>query len=257
MELKVIQINIWKGAFLDALLDFFRHQDPDIITLQEVTGGTENRHGDRQLDLFTHLQRRLGLSGALAVEWRVAQAPGSYSGKAILTKGEIVRHQTIWLHPYRVMSPREDRRDYPSCPRNVLDCTVRLGGTTFHVLSAHGAWTKAPVDTPHKLRQAHRLARHLSGLQPEPFILGGDLNLPPQARVIKILETVATNATTLPIACISRTTHPTIHATAASKPAGLLVDYIFVSPHFTVTSIDAPVVTVSDHLPVVATLELR
>jgi endonuclease/exonuclease/phosphatase family metal-dependent hydrolase len=71
-----------------------------------------------------------------------------------------------------------------------------------------------------------------------------------------MIEAVARNLSAEPPSRITRSLHPTIHKTAREKPEGLFVDFIFGSKHFTVKSIDAPVVEVSDHLPIRAILEI-
>jgi len=53
---------------------------------------------------------------------------------------------------------------------------------------------------------------------------------------------------------VPMTTHPKIHKIA---PRGFLVDYIFASKHFKLQSLKVPQVLVSDHLPVVAELEIE
>ncbi len=257
MRLKLVQINIWKGALWDGLIGFLRRENPGIITMQEVTGGTENRHPERRLDLFHALRRRLNLQGALTVDWRIARRPRSYFGKAIFVRGDILRQRTVWLTPYRTMPRDEVNRDHVHAPRSVFDCLVKISGVTFHVVTVHAAWSLSPTDTPLKLRHARGVADYLDRLRPEPFVLAGDLNLPPGTRSIKLLDTVVKNAMMLPISRVTRTTHPAIHKTVERLPDGLLIDYVFHSPHFTVSKIAAPAVTVSDHLPVCATLEFR
>ena len=159
--------------------------------------------------------------------------------------------------PYQDMSPEEWRRDYIYGPNNAIDCFVNAGGVQLRVISVHGAWTKNPVDTPEKVRQAVILKGHIQKLGGTPFLIGGDMNEPPSSQVIRSIEEVARNATTTLKSSVTRSTHPKIHKTVSFRPEGLLVDYIFTSKHFDVLSVDAPEVTVSDHLPIRAVLEYR
>lgn len=253
MRIKIIQINIWKGNFLDALVAFLREEHPDVITMQEVTSGRENLHADKTLDLFLYLKHALGMQGTLAPKF--FSDPQSYLGNAVLTTYPIISQNVFWLKQYQGFLPSEEgfQKRVESC--NVLDVIVKADSSMpFHILSTHGAWTREPVDTPEKVRQARALADYLKGLGGAPFLLGGDFNMPPGTKVISLLDEVAQN--TLYDSKITRTTHPGIHKTAAFKPEGLLIDFIFTSPHFRVARIDAPAVTVSDHLPVRAELLL-
>ncbi len=254
VTLKMIQVNIWKGRFLDALVAFLKKENPDIITLQEVTAGKDNFYSDKRLDIFLYLQKILGMRGAVAPEFRFIGDTFSYQGNALLVKGNVATSTTVWLYPYAEL-PDDYENDEPllrHLPRNILDATVHVGGKKLHVLSVHGAWNRDPIDTPENLRQAKLIVGHIKTLHGEPFLLGGDLNMPPGSRVIKMIDTVARNI--LEGSGVASTLHPTIHKTAKEKPKGLLVDYIYTSSHFTVKKIDVPVVAVSDHLPVRATL---
>lgn len=258
LKLKMIQVNIWKGQFLDALVAFLQKENPDIITVQEVTAGEENSCPDKTIDLFTYLRDALSMSGAVNRTFGFHGDAYAYHGIAVLVRGDVLSQKEAWLRPYAEFPKTyeevgEDAGLFPLLPRAVLDATVRIRGATFHVLSVHGAWNKDPIDTPEKLRQAKLIAEYIVTLGNESFLLGGDLNMTPGSQVIQMIDAVARNA--MKDSGVITTLHPTIHKTAKEKPQGLLVDYIYTSPHFTVKKIDVPVVAVSDHLPVVGILE--
>lgn len=257
MTFKVIQINVWKGTLLPALVPWLIAEAPDIITAQELSSGNENGCPDKTLDLYSHLRAQLRMNGAMAKDWSILGHPNDYFAKGVYAKGEIVKQEVIPLKIGDTISPEVRRRSYPSAPRSLLDCTVMFQGRLLHVLSVHGAWTESPVDTPEKIRQANIMVDHIRRLGDAPFIYGGDFNMTPETRTIQMLAAVAHNIVTAPPSTITRTTHPTIHKTASFKPQGVLCDHIFVSPHFTAIAVDAPVVPVSDHLPVRATLEWK
>lgn len=254
MRVKVIQVNIWHGRLLDALLDFLREEEPDIVTMQEVTGGTENEGLDPSVDTFSYLRDRLGYQGALGIAHESNdRGVRTYCGNAVLVKGDVRSHRTIWLRASSSGAQWQPPHAEPNFPRFAIEADVVVGGQPLRVLSVHGAWTREPLETPEKLRQARRLATHLRSLGATSFILGIDANMLPSSEVVRTLDSVALNA--VRGSAITRTTHPTIHTTAKTKPAGLLVDYIYTSPHFRVVQIDAPEVAVTDHLPVRAVLE--
>lgn len=253
MRLKVIQVNIWHGRFLPVLLDFLRAEAPDIITMQEVAGGAEYDGPGEPVDTYTFLHDGLGYEGALGVTHEsVERGVRTYCGNAVFVKGTVRTQQTIWLREPRSEMGWQRPHVQPDFPRFAVEAEAEIGGRLLRVLSIHGAWTREPVDTPEKLNQAHRLAEHLRSLD-VPFILGIDANMPPSSAVVQTLDAAARNV--VRGSAITRTTHPTIHTIAKTKPAGLLVDYIYTSPHFRVLSIDAPEVAVTDHLPVRTVLE--
>lgn len=254
MLLKAIQVNIWHGRFLTALLDFLRVEAPDIVTMQEVAGGAEYDGPDGPIDAYTFLRDGLGYEGSLCVTHEsVEKGVQTYCGNAVLVRGAMRFQRAVWLREPRPGIGWQRPHTQPDFPRSVMETEAEIDGRLLRVLSVHGAWTREPVDTPEKLSQAHRLAEHLRSLGDVPFILGIDANMPPSSEVVRTLDAAAHNA--VRGSTITRTTHPTIHTIAKMKPAGLLVDFIYTSSHFRVTEINAPEVAVTDHLPVRAILE--
>ena len=255
-RIKVIQINIYKGKYLSKLIDFLKKEDADIITMQEVTAGGFNLAGDKSANLFEILQEKLNLNGVYHGDLKLTGSSDSSFGNAVLTKFEIKKSRFITLKKFRPVTLEElDGASAfeirPKIPRHMLDVLVDLSIGKLHTISVHGAWTAPPSDTPQTLRQAKIIVKILKSLGKEPFIMGGDLNATPQSEVIKMIGGVANNL--MDGISVKQTTHPKIHKIV---PRGFLVDYIFTSKHFKVLSLNVPEVTVSDHLPVVAELEL-
>ncbi len=250
MELKVIQVNIYKGKYLDSLVNFLKGQDADFVTMQEVTCGVVSNHKDRSENLFEYLKRALGLNGVFHNDVRIAGHPDALHGNAVFSKYNILESDQIVLKDSRPLTVAEfnDPEFFPVFPRSIVDASVDLAGRLIHVMSLHGAWTAPPTDTPEALRQAEKIKEYLKGLD-APFIMGADMNTTPDMQVIKTVEEAASNF--VANSGIERTTHPIVHKVAKKK---LVVDYIFVSG-VKLISIKAPVVLVSDHLPVVAELE--
>ena len=254
--MEVIQINIYHGKFLDKLIAFLRMEKPDIITMQEVSAGRVNFWTDQTIEIFKYMRDALGLEGIAAPIYRLIGDSSSYESNAVLTRGKILTSSTVQLKEYREYTEVPWEKEGPEIPRNVLDLEVEISSIKFHILCTHSAWTKEPVDTPEKIRQARLLADHLRSLGDTPFILGGDFNMEPGSEVINIIDEVARN--TVYGSVIKNTLNLRTHRAAATiGPGGRLVDFIYTSPHFRVASIDAPEVDVSDHLPVRAVLSLE
>ena len=252
MVLKLVQVNIFAGKYWDALISFLKAQNADFITAQEVTGGKENRTDDKTANLFELLKSQLRLHGVYHKDFDVSD-DGGYMGNAVFTKHEIVSSKPVILKPFREIRHEEftSHEFFPSFPRHVLDATVRVNGTTMHIMSTHGAWTAPPQDTDETQRQARLVANYLKLLD-KPFLLAGDFNNVPESKTIGIINEVANNLMIGSDA--EQTTHPKVHKIV---PRGYLVDYVFSSKEFRLKSIEAPVVTVSDHLPVIVEVELK
>lgn len=248
-----MQINIYKGKYLDALVDFLRQEKPDFISMQEVATGKLNYTDDKTISLFEELKSQLGLDGVYNVDVKLEGDKKSTFGNAVLSKFPISSSKIVNLHSFRPLTMLEiesDQRIWAQVPRHVLDQVVDIGGEKVHAMSWHGAWTAPPTDTPETLRQAKIVADYLKSLA-GPFILGVDINNIPQSKTVQIIDEVAVNHMTG--SGVLQTTHPKIHKIV---PRGFLIDYIFTSPDFKLKSLKVPEVTVSDHLPVVAQLEL-
>lgn len=249
---KFIQVNIYKGKYLDALLEFLKSESPDFISMQEVTTGKLNSTEDER-NLFEVIKNELGYSGAYNEDSKLKGFPDSMFGNAVLSRFPVVDTKVLVLRKFRPMTKEEiesDERIWGIIARHVLDLIVNVNGQKIHAMSWHGAWTAPPADTPETLRQAKMVARYLKSLS-EPFILGVDMNNTAQSKTAQIIDEVAVNH--MKGSGVLQTTHPKIHKIA---PRGYLIDYIYSSEHFNLKSLRVPQVTVSDHLPVVAQLEI-
>lgn len=251
MQIKVIQVNIYKGRYQEMLVEFLKIQNPDIIFMQEVTCGFINLNGDDS-NIFESLKRNLGYEGVFFTSAVILDRPNSFQGNAVLTRHKIKSSKFTPLNRHAGMnlSTFNDSDFFPHFPRSIVEARIEFNNRELIALSCHGAWTAPPTDNAENYRQAKLIAKHLKALD-LPYIMGADMNMPPETRVIKTIENCANNL--IRGSGIAQTTHPTVHKIA---PRGYLVDYIFTSEDFERVSIEAPNVLVSDHLPLVATLEL-
>lgn len=253
--LKFIQVNIYKGKYLDELLEFLKREDADIIAMQEVTIGGFNFYKDKNANLFEILKKEIGVHAIYHGDLKLRGHPGSFLGNAVFSKFKIVDHQVVVLKKFKPVTLDEldgkganiIRRQID---RHLLDATLDVDGRTIHAISVHGAWTAPPIDTEENLRQARLIVNHLNSLGNRPFIIGGDLNMPPNTHVIEMISKVARNL--MLDSGVVGTLNPRVHEIA---PRNFMVDYIFVSNHFKVKFLKVPEVDVSDHLPVVAQLK--
>lgn len=252
--LKFIQINIYKGKYLEALVDFLKREDPDIITMEEVSAGAVNLYADKSANLFEILKEKLGYRGVFHSDVEISDNPGASFGNAVFSRWPILDSKIVVLNTFRPMTLVEFSSDpaiWASIARHMLDVVCQVGGVKIHVISGHGRRIAPPVDNPESTRQANLMADHLRSLGNEPFILGGDFNMPPETSAITIVSKAANNL--MQDLRIKQTLNPAVHELGDK---GYLVDYIFTSKHFKLESLAVPQVTVSDHLPLIAQLEL-
>lgn len=251
-QIKFIQVNIYKGKYLDALIKFLNEQKPDFVSMQEVASGDIGYFGDKNTNIYEILQRSTGYFGYFESDQKFSDSPNSVTGNAVLSRYPIESTNYLEVSKFRPMTVAEfsDPVFFSRDSHTLVDATVNFEGTKIHILSSHGAWTAPPTDTEETIGGATKMANYLKSLN-EPFIFGIDFNAVIQSKTVGIVNRVAKNL--LLESGILQTTHPKIHKIA---PRGFLIDFIFTSSEFKLLNIEAPEIIVSDHLPVVAILEL-
>lgn len=255
MIVKFIQINIYKGKYLDSLIEFLKKENADFVAMQEVTTNGFNLFRDKTVSLFEVLKNRLGMDGVFNGDLRLkGDEQNSTFGNAVFTKYKILDSQVITLKSFRAVTVAEldgeSGEIREQIPRHLLDCEVEYMGDRIHILCWHGAWTAPPKDTEETLRQAKIVARHLEGIV-APFIMGCDANNVIGGKTIELVNNASKNL--MIDSGVVQTTHPKIHKIV---PRGYLIDYVFVSRDIKLKSLRVPEVLVSDHLPIVVELEL-
>ena len=254
-ELKIIQVNIFKGKYLDNLVKFIKEEDPDLITMQEVTAGNFNLYEEKSANVFNILKEKLGYFGVFNGDLKIKNDSKSEFGNAVFSKYEIISKAVIVLKPFREITMEEldgngeDIREL--IPRHLLDAVIKVEGNKIHVISWHGAWTAPPTDTNETLKQADKVAAYLDSLD-DAFLLGGDLNNIVTNKTVGTINKVANNL--MINSGVVQTTHPTIHKIA---PKGFMIDYIFTSSHFKLKNLYVPQIIVSDHLPVIVEVKFN
>lgn len=251
MKLKFIQINIYHGKYLADLVKFIKAEQPDFVSMQEVTGGKLNlvyKTGN----LVEILKKELSMEAIFNPDIVLSDDPSSFWGNAVFSRHEIAEKKVKILKAFETIREPEIRDEnlFDKRPRHILDGRVKIGDFYMHILSWHGAWNAPPHDTEETLRQATLACEYIKSLD-EPFILGCDLNATAEQETVKMVGEVAKNW--IIGQNVVQTTHPTVHKIA---PRGYLVDYIFTSFDFKLVSFGVPQILVSDHLPVVAEFEI-
>lgn len=250
---KLIQINIFKGKYLDALVEFLKREKPDIVTMQEVSAMEANYFENKSLDIFEYVKNALDMYGSFCNITEFIGFPKAAVGNAVLCKFSIIKTEYKFMKKYKpiTLEMYEQQKYFADFSRGLIDVTVNINGIAVHIISLHGAWTAPPTDTPEALRQAAVIADYLKKLK-EPFVVGADMNTTPEKLVIKIIEEGANNWMTG--SKVVSTIHPTVHKVGDKK---LLVDYVFASRHFKKIRLAVPEVLISDHLPIVCKLEFN
>jgi endonuclease/exonuclease/phosphatase family metal-dependent hydrolase len=231
--LNVLCYNLRFGelASLEELADFITSQNPDVVALQEVDVKTYRDMAPHQngKDFITELGFRTGMLTAFA---KTIPHAGGYYGIGILSKYPFANTK-------RVMLPMPEGAKEQ---RALLIADVELPREKMiTVVCTHLDYTTSEV------RQAQvKVLNEALKNNPYPLIVAGDFNATPKSAEIQHgmagWKDVSSSDFTIP-----------------SENPKSKIDYIFVYPvnSWSVISAETPVVSLSDHLPVKAVLELK
>jgi len=207
------------------LLAACRDLDADVLALQEV-----DVRAPRTLlaDQPARVARAVGGTAVFVENWGV---PGwGRFGSALVVRGRVLRQEVVDL-------PVAGAR-----PRRALVARIEVGGRRLTVAAAHLDERRLVDEEPPALGQLRALLACLRR-HPTPHVLLGDLNLTP-ARAEPIVVAAGLRRAVAP------PTHP------ADGPARH-IDWIAVGEPLEVVAASVPRLGRSDHLPLVATVEVR
>lgn len=265
MQISLLNLNIWEGAFLDTVIDYIKKNDFDIVHLQEVSGGAMSRGGagyyvhitdknisiptnakNKGIDCFNNLQTLDQYEAKQVVTIRIKNDPLSYISNASLFKKSltILDTKTIWHSKYKELKTY-GKRDPALDPRASLAVLVQMKKKPIWFINTHLAWGTTPYDEDYKAEQADVLYNFIKNLE-EPFVLSGDFNMTQDTNVVKKFSSLGKNLTTGNN--ILNTLNPTTHKLKKLFPEGLAVDYIITSQEVNIQRfevIQEP--TLSDH----------
>lgn len=234
--LRVMTYNIHVGVGIDKKLDLQRIADvinrerPDLVGLQEVDRGVRRTEGKDEIAELAKLTR-MDFSFAHNLDYQ-----GGQYGVAILSRYLIQQadHQ-------KYENKRETER------RGMLRVEVEIDGKKMNFVTTHLDYQYEDG----RLFETEQLLRLLDGIA-GPLIIAGDFNDEPGGSAYKLMLTKFEDAWLQSKAKVAGLTFP------ANKP-GKRIDYIFCRTSDRVRVKKAWVVEslASDHLPVMAELEIR
>ena len=229
-NIRVLCYNIRFGelASLEQLADFIKSQNPDVVALQEVDYMTHRSLAPHQngKDFITELGYRTGMFCAYG---KTIPYSGGYYGIGILSRHPLAETKRIYLP-----SPEEQRA--------LLVATVELPDSNFFTF----ACTHLDVTSSKGRQEQVKAINSALKNNPYPMILAGDFNAQPTSTEI------SEGMSQWLRACTPDFTIPV-------KEPKSKIDYIFYYPQRSWKVLSAKTysdVTLSDHLPISAELEL-
>jgi endonuclease/exonuclease/phosphatase family metal-dependent hydrolase len=255
MLLKFMSLNIWDGGhFLDEVIDYIREQDPDLLFLQEVYGGT-GQGLPRYLRTMEELKQALSYPYAdFSADFLHGRLDGHKvkHGSAAFSKFAIKERRTsFYVHKFRAMDG-DDPSVWANLPRSlqVIELDTPAGDVT--AINIHGPWDlDGDRDSKERRAMAAAIVRATEGRK--RVIAAGDTNARDTNPVVPEIEKHLTRVQVPGL----KSSFALRHKNLAKFPgyADSIVDLMFVSHDVHVVKAECPDVSISDHRPLTATLE--
>lgn len=253
MIIKFVTINILHGGILwDNLIEFLHNEKPDILSIQEVHNSHDTSLDKRFRTMDEFVKEFHWLSYSVFEPTMIEKSTQAPWGNAILSKFPIKSHSNyffgnkgIFEYDFVVHDP-----DPSAVTEGVLEAEIDINGRNVFVYSWHGVWDRHGNDTPARFEMRDVVLNALSGKR--SVILAGDTNLVPNTQFVKDIEEKAGLTSVF-----GETLASTFNMLRKEKPgyATAAVDMVFVSRDFRVISKEMPKVDISDHYPLVVTME--
>ena len=234
--IRVMTYNIHVGVGMDKKLDLARiagvinQQHPDLVGLQEIDRGVERT---QRIDEIAELAKLTKMEYAFAFNLKYQ---GGQYGVAILSKSPILATDH---HLY--LNTREAER------RGFIRAEVRIGGRLINFVTTH-------LDYQYEDGRVYETQQLLAAMKDVrgPLIVVGDFNDVPAGGAYKLMRDVFDDAWSAARPADDGFSYP------ADKPAKR-IDYIFMRQTDGIKAKRAwiPETLASDHVPVVADLDLR
>jgi endonuclease/exonuclease/phosphatase family metal-dependent hydrolase len=251
MKIKVISLNIWEGNFLEQAIIFLKHENPDILLLQEVYGENGPAVAD-QFQTLEKLKEKLGFIHTYFVPGLRHNRPeGMFlQGNAILSKLPIKSTGAVFFNDPYNDNFTDGPKNNPNYPHTLQHAVLDTEAGDINVFNLHGTWDLDGDNYSEKRQQmSQAIVDAVKGKS--KVVLAGDTNAKPTNQAIKNIEKHLDSIFQGELKTTFNMKHKDNpgYATAA-------VDMMFVSSDMSVDYKSCPDINVSDHLPLVAVLDI-
>ncbi|MBI2011595.1 endonuclease/exonuclease/phosphatase family protein [Candidatus Daviesbacteria bacterium] len=242
MKLKILSWNIWKGKYLDQVIEVLKKENADILGLQEVIEKDEEdlnlQSGIGRLNLAEIIASKLGYQKV----WYKAFTTDRHTpifdiGNALLSKYPILESKCIFLSGLDLYQKSPETE-----PRIAIKAKIDINGKILNVITTHLGWSENQQASKIRELQVEKL---LQLIKEESTILMGDFNSLPDSPEVKKIEIVLVNTDPNPI-----------EPSATDFKADFRIDYIFVSKDLKFSNFRMIDSDASDHKPLVVEIDI-
>ncbi|HSE34754.1 MAG TPA: endonuclease/exonuclease/phosphatase family protein [Candidatus Paceibacterota bacterium] len=217
---------------LERIAALVKDSGADIVALQEI-----DQHAwlSDYVDQLDQLQQMTGY-------------PYAFFGDHVSAKKAVYGTAILSKHPIKKAVSRPFRKTFPTPRKGFVFCEIELpSGKVISVASIHATWINI-LSRATREKQMNEIIEHFRAID-TPFILSGDFNSHFARPLDRSLETLVKG---LPI--FAHAHHDNSQITYPKTKRR--IDWIFPSKHFKIIEYATIDSRVSDHLPLLATLEL-
>jgi endonuclease/exonuclease/phosphatase family metal-dependent hydrolase len=251
MRIKFLSLNLWDGKLIEKCIPFLKEQDADIVILQEVPYGVDDQLPGRLRSLKLILKELqypfYDYAVGMIYNHPEARVP---TGNAILSKYKITDSSYSFFHEKFDPDYHDTHDNFPKYPHILQYAQLDTAVGEVNVFNFHGVWDLDGDNySDHRKEMAEKI---IKATKDKPnVLLGGDTNAKPTNQAIKDIGQHLTSV-------FGNDLKSTFNMRRKDNPgyATAAVDMLFVSPGIRIIDRQCPDVDISDHLPVVATLEV-
>ncbi len=252
MKLTFLTLNLWQGGNLfDAVIQFIKEVDPDILALQEVYDSHDKslKRKYRSLEVLKKTFPELKYFNFAPAFLDNRKEGKIEQGNAVFSKFPIINSNVYFYQiPYST-TYEEKTKNFPFCPRNLQETLIQINNKQLYVYNTQGIWGLDGKDSPEKIVMSNVIVKHIKNKK--PVILAGDFNLQPNTQTIYNIEVHLRNVFKNELISsfnMKRKDNPG-YATA-------VVDMVFTSKEIKIIKHVCPQVDISDHLPLIVQFQI-
>ncbi|MBR1795643.1 endonuclease/exonuclease/phosphatase family protein [Candidatus Saccharibacteria bacterium] len=248
--MRICQLNVWMGKVEGELERFLQNNQFDVICMQEVMHAHEPEtelHLSRLCVDASRLQKASGMPHAyFSANWSSKIANGKFDlGNLILSRIPIIEEKYFFVNGEYL--PDVVLQGTPSNALCVQIAKLKNGVT---VLNHHGFWRKNPTGDENSVRAFNNLAEIIKREVDinEPLVLCGDLNVIHESPAMRALDFLR-----------DLTFENGVDNTLSGLKFNgkVACDHIMVNDRMRVESFEVMQSMASDHLPVIAEMEVK
>ncbi len=244
MKVSIFQWNVLYKEDIRNIAGFLKKTNPDIACLQELTIDNPKQHVQNTVE---YIAKELGYN--YANEIITFEDDRLKLSNAIYSRFPISSKHNAWINEPTGTNHYDD--EY----RAYVEATLDVNGHELTVATVHMSYTNAFKVTDRKLKETDRLLEQIKDFK-KNFVITGDFNAEPDSEVIKRVSQYLVNAGP-DKSQKSWTTKPFSYDGFEANTLDWRLDYIFVTPDIKINSAEILKTEYSDHLPILATLELN